>query len=76
MWVAVGLGVVIQAIAIALLATHSLRSPNVGFYVGLGGFSAAISIAGAIGGEGRPLGGAILGSAVAIVTGLLAIFEG
>ncbi len=76
LWVAVGLGLVIQAVAIALLATHGFRAPNAGFYVGLGGFSAAISIGGAIGGEGRALAGAVFGSATAIVTGLLAIFGG
>ena len=73
---AVILGVALQSLVVALFATHHLASANVGLWVGLGVFAVAISIGGIIGGEGRPLAGAILGSGAAIVTALLALFGG
>jgi hypothetical protein len=74
--VAVVLGALLQSAALYAVFTHRATSSSAGMLVGMGIFAVAISVGGLIAGEGRPLAGAILGSAFSIIAGLVVLLGG
>lgn len=74
--VATLLGALLQALALWAVLANQVTSRYAGALVGMGLFAVAASVGGVIAGEGRPLAGAILGSAFAIIAGLVVLLGG
>jgi hypothetical protein len=70
------LGVGLQVLAVRALLAHEITVSHGRALVGFGLFGAALSMSGLIGADRRALGVSILGTAIAIVTGLIVLFGG
>jgi hypothetical protein len=70
------LGAGLQILAVRALLAHEVTVAHGRALVGFGLFGACLSMSGIIGADRRALGVSILGTAIAIVCGLIVVFGG